>query len=560
MRRFLLPNNTVITENALRDLYRRVRNVIASSRDKSDAKSVTEETLAALEKFFKGLGKPQFEHSEIQPEDPIIASQINEILDTVINDINVGYDEAVNLRDTSIATYNFSSVHISELQRRADEIAGLVTDLRLLSDQHGEEVIVFSDNFVDDSKIDPGFPTEFDTAETMPGQGTLTLHRLETESVGQDEVVIEVTPLVGITREPNQDNIGRFYEGHFYSFLGEAEPEGGSFHISEEINQDSLSGYDQSSFTVPDLPKGSSESAKRKRRRLLKNLVVQGGKEASFLERLKSGVFNDKFSTTPKGRSKFKAFVAERIKTTHRADRIKRKQFLYYYRHPDEAAKAGFNLDTNDVPLTAENFIPMDKGASEEELQQERQKVLDGNPASYWQCELVRDAKTIQDYVDKLTEDNVNAEISPDELRKLATSLDKEDLEVEIIFRFSEPRVLSWITFNPMTFDDGAYLEISDVSTSPDLDSTFVPVESFLSNKFSNILTEEANEELPKDLASAILAPSAYSYRGIGIWPFAARTVQKVRIRVKQRSPVPNPFERYVIEGTRTVTRTKVAQ
>jgi hypothetical protein len=313
---------------------------------------------------------------------------------------------------------------------------------------------------------------------------------------------------------------------------------------------------DQSAFDIPELPEGKGKRARRKRRRLKKDFVVPGGFEARFLEQVKDGLFNDKFGGGKKGKKKFQQFINRRRRQMHRKDKKARRSALYFAKNPEEAERAGID-SSNEIPLTADNFLIMDMGAPEEELQFERYKMLDGNPASYWQCELVRHTDVIQDYVETQVQETANTEVSAADLRDLAEggSVDKEDFEVDIIFTFPGPRAMNWITFNPMTFDDGAYMEITDVSTSPDLESEFIPVESFASNQFANVLTDEANEELSKDTATFLLAPSRASYRGSGIWPFAQREVQQVRIRVKQRTPVPNPYEKYVFEAERTHTK-----
>jgi len=554
MRRFRLPNNSIITEQALRDFYARVRELI-SERDNNDGLSIAEKTLGALDRFFNRLGKPQFEHTELLPDDPVIAEDLNEIFTSILNDVSVGYDEVSLLREAAISIHNYGSMHIAELKRRSDEVAGLVTDLRLLSDQHGEEVIVFSDTFVDDSKLDPAFPLEHLPAMTMPGQGSLTLNRQGVNNLSEQDIEITVTPIGDISREPNLTNIGRFYEGHFYSYLGEAEPEGGVFHLKEKLNQETLEGLDQAAFEVPELVKGKSKRAKKKRRKLKKSFVVEGGFEAKFLEQLQEGLYEDKFGDGKKGRKRYRSFVAKKRKLYHRKDKAARRQALYFAKNPEEAERAG--VDSPEVPLTADNFLVMDLGGSEEELMDVRLNMLDGNPASYWQCELVRETNVIQDYVVAQIGDEESAEVSAAELRDLARggAVDKEDFEVDIVFTLEDPQSMNWITLLPMTFDDGAYMEVTDVSTSPDLESEFVSVESFSSNLYSNILTPEANEELSKDVATYLLAPSRNSYRGSGIWPFAQRTVQQVRVRIKQRTPVPNPYEKLVFEAERTQTK-----
>lgn len=553
MRRFLLPTVSSINEVALRNLYARVSDTI-SSQAKRDAKSVMEEVLGALKAFYGRLGKPGFVFKEIMPDDPIIAEDFVQMLRTIVDDINASYEEVTGLRDSAISAYNYASLHVAELGRRSDEVSGLVADVRLMSGQMGEEVLVFTDGFHDESKTDPSFPLEYLEAQVMPGQAALTLNRVGTVTASEGDVDLTVAPLGPYSREPNQDNEGRFYEGHFYAFLGSAEPEGGAWHLTEKLIPGSTDGITQESFQLPNLSGLTGKAKKKALAEWARDFIVPGGEEAKFIEQVEAGLYNDKFTGANKD-VKFKKFVNTQRAFYHKKDRRLRKQWMYYAENPDKAETAGIDL-TPDAPLTPDNYTVVDEGADSEGLKIVRNRMIDGNPASYWQCEVVRTTNVIQDYVKRQVENQDNAEVPADVLRELAASreVDKEDLEIEIVATFAEPRTLNWITLDPMVFDDGAFLEVTDVSTSPDMETTFSPVESFVSREYSNVLTDEANSEVPKDLASALLAPNRFSYRGQGVWPFAARNVQRVRIRLKQRTPVPNPFERLVLEAERTLT------
>ena len=551
MRRFVLPNMSLVTERSLRDLFARVRSTLGEKGER-DGNSIVSSVLAAFRQFFLNLGKPHYAHVDIRPDDPLLPAPFKDRLDAIAADLSMGNDEAISLRDALIAAHNFTTVRASELKRRSEELAGMTADLRLVSGQLGEEVLVFSDNFVDESKLDPSFPTEYLQAQVMPGQGSLTLNRIGVQITAPDDVQIEVNPLDGLSREPTPSNVGRFYEGHFYDFLGKASPEGGSFHLQEKVDNNTLSGFTQSSFQVPVPPqKGATRTEKKAFKKALRDFVVPGGQEEAFLERVKSGVFNDKF-VGKNAQKKFDKWLETQRLKTHKKDKVARKEYMYYAQNPDKAEQAGIDL-TPDPPVTAENLVIVDVGASAEELQTSRQSMLDQNPASYWQAELVRETNIIQDKVNQLLADNANAQVQPEQLRQLASSsaVDREDFGLEIIFTYATSRTLNWITLNPMVFDDGAFLEVTDVSTSADMESPFEQVESFAGQKYSNILTDEANKEIAGDVATALLEPSRSSFKGQGIWPFASRQVQKVRIRLVQRTPVPNPFERIVIDAQR---------
>jgi len=539
MRRFRVPNKSRITERSLRELYRRVRESVGLNKDTS-LSSIRRRTIDAFERFFLKLGKPLYQFQEILPDDPPEPDSFTKMTKDILNDVSLGYEESTALREMVIASNNYGAVRASELKRRADQVASLVGDLRVLTGQQAGELVVFSDNFADASKIDSVFPLENPRAEITPGFGTLMLKRTSTFSVPGSEIRVDVKPIspAGLTSQATRDNTERFYEGRFFAYLGQAEPEGGQFHFEETLDPGTTRQFTQAAMAVPQ-PDENGDFTKDD----LKNFVVPGGFEARFLEQVQAGVYADK-----RGK-KLVRFIQRRRAKLHRKDRELRRSALYFARNPEEG-----KVPTADVPITPENLVLVEKGASPDELQEGRQKMFDGNPGSYWQCEFARRTDVIQSFVDGKLENVVSANVSPDDLRNLARSreVDTADFEVEITMTLDAPQTLNWITIVPMLFDDGAWLEVTDVSTAPDLSSSFVPVESFVDRSSPAVLTDEANEELSLERTSFVLAPNRFSYRGVGVWPFAARQVKLVRVRLSQKTPAPAPYERLVLEANRS--------
>jgi len=547
VRRFRIPNKSQITESSIRELWRKIR-VSIGSREGSSLSAVLDRVVKSIELFFSRLGKPKFQHREIQPEDPPDPMRFGSMTEDIASDLSTGYGEIDALRGMTISTHNYGAMKAAELKRRADRVASQVADLRILSGQQRQEALVFSDNFTDDSKIDSSFPTEHMEAQTWPGQGILMLHRDAVLVVAPEEVDIEVKPLSppDLSREPSRTNVDRFYEGHFYSFLGEAEPEGGTFHLVEKLDTEALGNYTQEAMTIPE-PTGKlkKDGTRKYTRKDLANYVVPGGFEAKFLEQVQSGVYADKTG------KKLVRFVRRKRKRYHRKDRQLRRSAVYFYQHPDEGEPP-----SPDAPITPENLIVVDQGATEGELLEIRRKMIDGNPGSYWQCEFVRKTEAFSDFIESSLDEESRALVSPAELRDISSStkVDNADFEVEIVMTLANPIILNWITLNPMNFDENAWLEVTDVSTAPDFESDFTQVESFIDQTSPNILTDEANEEISLDTARAILAPNRSSYRGVGVWPFAARRVRSIRIRLRQKTPVPNPYEIIVLAASRSHT------
>jgi hypothetical protein len=352
----------------------------------------------------------------------------------------------------------------------------------------------------------------------------VTLARIEAINVFEGaNVNIDVKPLnAGITTNPTPDNTNRFYEGNFFDFGGQARPEGGKFHLEEKIKP---------------------------------GVVRSGDGEIKMVE-LESNTF---------------------------------------FQNAGDLRKGG-GLPGDNNPISPDDIQVIDRGASAEEKQQSRLKMVDGNPDTFWECEVVQVANELDriargtpntlstsvggsayappQYVKKMTgrtKQGVGPQYSvevepnpthdpatPERLRAFAASaeIDQFDLEVEFIFRLSRPQFLNFLTFNPYNFDEAAWLEIFEVSTSPDQSSAFEIIEGFENNQFQNTLTGEANEELDADEAKNVLSPDRYAYRGQGVWTFPVRTVTRIKFKIRQKTPVPNPYQTLVVQLRRQLTRT----
>jgi hypothetical protein len=106
-----------------------------------------------------------------------------------------------------------------------------------------------------------------------------------------------------------------------------------------------------------------------------------------------------------------------------------------------------------------------------------------------------------------------------------------------------------------MNFGETTWIDVTEVSTALDDQSGFVPIEGFDLNRFANVLTNEANEEVSNDLVVDTLAPSRFAFRGTGVWSFPVREAKFIRFRLKQRVPVPDPYQRMAVQLNRTIQK-----
>lgn len=217
-----------------------------------------------------------------------------------------------------------------------------------------------------------------------------------------------------------------------------------------------------------------------------------------------------------------------------------------------EEREAGLALRPDDIIVT-------DRGASLPELLESRKRGVDGSPDSFWECEFVIDAPRLDEIVEE--REATDQVATPQELRAAAAnpSLDQYDFEVELVISMPRRQTVNFITINPMNFEETAWLEITEVSTAETQDDAFVPIEGFDEQIFENVLTDEVNTEITENEASTVLAPSKYAYRGQGVYSFAPRNISRLRVRLKQRTPVPSNYERVVIQLTRTLSSTETS-
>lgn len=400
------------------------------------------------------------------------------------------------------------------MSRRAAEAASKVTDLRILSGQLDGQSIIAGDDFQDTSRIDLKYATQFPKAEVVGKDGICTLARLDSENILLDGAEINITP-VGLSIGSNVDNTERFYEGDFYDFIGKARPEGGNWNLEELVDPTLLD--DLSGDRVPTF--GDSQDGSN-------NALFLGGEHTHQNTFHGAGGAN----WTPPSL---------------------RDNAINDLRQPGEERQVG-------DPLRPEDITVVDRGATEAEKNVARQKIIDGNSDSFWECEYVVNATSLEDE-NVVFDDNGNlsTSLSQQQLRNRAALLDQTleiDLEIYVTIKLPETRDVNWLSINPMNFGESTYLQVVEVSTALDEGAGFIPVEGLDNNRFANILSASVNEELQEEDVAAIMAPSRNSFRGQGVFSFPSRSAKMIRFKLRQTTPVPDPYQRMSIELNRNRT------
>lgn len=227
-----------------------------------------------------------------------------------------------------------------------------------------------------------------------------------------------------------------------------------------------------------------------------------------------------------------------------------------------------FILDPNEVKPVQEGDNPsvpkgifLEYGASEEEKAKYRQRMFDGSPDTFWECEYVikQENPLVPDVTETIIQDDSkeggdNApseaaiQIDVNELNNKALARDSIDLVIDIIVTLPENQNINFVTLNPVVFSSQAFIEVLDISTASTTDTEFKTVDGWERLRFPKAITPEANEFLTDSQLSATLAPARYSYTGQGVYPFPVRFANKVKIRVSMSNPSSQPYEKtYVL-------------
>jgi hypothetical protein len=507
MLRLRLKNNTALARRKLLREIEGLRERIRSGG--GDFYTILNKLYVAAEKILSKVGEPAFDPNLLPFDadpDPVAW---NRDMQNIEADLDALYAEVDEIKKLRAEGQNAAMVATKELQERANYAQTLITDLRLLAGQLDQELIIAGDDFANMDRIDQGFPLTFPMADVNTLQGIVTLKRTSAQNVISPNARIQVTPInppEALNRLPTPDGTVRFYEGFFYAPAGEARPEGGKWHLEERVRP---------------------------------GVVVPGA----------SDVFSLNFDATQP--DPFKDFPDL---DTERSSRPQ-----------------GF-------PLNPEDIVVIDRGATLEELNAIRRRMVDGNADSFWECEFILSAPQLDELGKQLSGVNQTtgthmaggilmnelpqiALITPEELRARAaqSDIDRFDLEVEIIFELERRETINFITINPMNFGETAWLEVIDVSTASDENAAFQLVEGFGEQVFDNILTNEANEELTEGELKTTLAPNRYTYRGLGVYTFPPRAASRIRIRLRQRTPVPVNYERLAVQLNRTLSATSTS-
>lgn len=452
--KILLPVPVTLDNDRAKALLENIRRRISDGKVNA-ADELLGEAMAALDTFFSHLSEPISQGGAIRPErDP---ANHNETMNNFYSDIVAGFNTARALGNSIVASFNLTASLVGHLDGRIRKLATKSQDLQSVTGVFVEEVVVVSDNFSDNSKVDLSKVEEADRCDVTPGMGS-TLKKVE---------AVTATDGAKVTLQSSHP----VYEGKLYALEGEAVPEGGKFHFGKTAD-------------------------------------TAGMPDPASIPRTTWAVGDDLPNRIP---------LPMRQQTANGL--------------AGTAGTKGQNIE---------------KGASEEERAKVRENILDGSPDSYWQAE----------YVVDIPKQNAS-EMSYQDMINLVqgSGVDSIDLEVVLTLRLVEPKTINMLVLDPLNAGDGAWIEVTDISTSLD-GNTWKQIQGFSDHNFENILTDEANEELTDYEVGMTLAPNRYEYVGKGLWTFPAVEARYIKVALLQRAPIPAPYDVKVFEMQGTTVTT----
>jgi len=530
MFKYRLPSRTGIFDKALQFELRKIRRQISESTSEG-FRGLVARSMEAFRTFILSLGKPRFKFMGITIGNNTTSREYyNKTRKTIEQDMVVAEEDVSNLGYASVESFNVASILAKELETISAQAGSKAQDLALISRDDEGGALVAGDDFTTRNLISDTHPLTMPEAYVDTQQGMVTLARTTSEPVINPETVdIEVKPITaGIDNKSDsyKDNLGRFYEGRYYALAGQAEPEGGRWHLEELTSAPADNGFYYS--------------------------------------------YENKHSYD--GGQSYK--VAE----------------YEYDGNEGTVNPVGAHVDEDGEIVIKNEIIIRDRGATEEEKKGVRKNMVDGAADTYWQCEFVFKPKTfgstaatlqgrrwtsfnakkgktsgektegpesytpgtvtdLRGTFDEVAGDeDARLQVTPEDLRTAAKSFDNLDLEVTVTMVLPEPKEMNWLNLNPMNFGETAWLKIRNIEVAETRGDVYRQIPNFSGGRFQNILTEDVNHEVGSETVEHIMAPNQYSYRGTGIWTFPTRKVQAIRITIAQEVPTPVLYQKIRVQ------------
>ncbi len=550
------PIPSSIIKTRVQQLQKRLRRKVNESTDEN---TLLADAYSELKDFFIGLREKSMSPLILSEDKTRDSVQYNRTMEDIQDDLENILTDSKQVADSIVATTNFSLTNQRNLLGKVERLTSTSVDLRLVNDQPDVSVLVAGDDFIDDSRVDGSFPVPGIRTGPRPLQNAVTLAPTSAVNVLSDGKA-KVIRVEGPAKTSTSSGL---YEGKFYNWLGEAIPEGGV-------------GFQWIKFAAV---KASHATARRKQIALVQkwnNFVSkQFGVEPDRDDELK-------FSSAP--------VDMRRLLLELRDDPA--------YQTGAKTYGVGFGFTVSELEMILGNYqdeigsdyivLPYES-FQEGELPNSvgvfyrpaliplslmiiwRARGIDGDPATIMRFENnfqvasgfgLSPTWPPQDWTEfeKLLRSMLGSQQLTEHLDKYAAISD-ESLTVRITIELEDILPVNWVHLIPIVEASGAWLRVEDIEFSvTDAEDGYKQLPGMQSNRYDNILTDEANREISEDEAFVTLSPDRGQYTGSGLWIFPTRETKFLRITLRQDVLTAAAYEVLVLHIQNTFTIHKVVE
>lgn len=236
-----------ISQADLDKIRKHLSKIKETQSSTSDLGEIIGSANTEFNKLFINYGQPGFTAKELKRNDTPSSELYNTNLQTLSEDLDKAYLMSSSAASSSLSSFNFAKIVTDEITNQANALASKVLDLNILNNFTKGQVIVAGDDFIDKSKIDSSAGVDSSSASVIDGANAIGLEIVDAVSVTQNNpnITVTITPIMPATDgkvnvTPTPGNLERFYEGRFYAFMGQQDPEGGTLQLKYIVDPSTI--------------------------------------------------------------------------------------------------------------------------------------------------------------------------------------------------------------------------------------------------------------------------------------------------------------------------------
>ena len=427
----------------------------------------------------------------------------------IARSLDLLFRESKDLNDALISQFTLMTETSDDL---ISKVRGVTSNVNALRNQierrqffdQGKSVITISDTFTDSTKIDfskSNVSVDFQTSSvTLNVEGNLNrgtqVKHVEILNVSKDtssgyyiEDKLPITP--------------KYYEGNRFSSSQGARPEGGNWRINTKN-------------TTVDTANPTLEF------------------DENYTD-LSSTLFTGELTEFGGGTS---ITINDPVGD---GERITPDNFIFD--DPDSAV-ALVNWDQPyGSTLTREDLKYVEVAATEEQLEEKRLDMFDGDPRTYWEIEYTPVITALAAELNSKS-DADDSQYADYQLISQEYFRDNSDESLEFTMKIELDNVYSmnYIDLTPVFFTDAddANFEITEILTQAGDNETQEGIPNFES--YDNIIGRVSNDTITRDNMAQSGTFNKFGFKGKGVWTFKKRKIKYITIKFKQDYAIPNPY------------------